>query len=416
MAQLLFKNLNKVYPNGYHAVHDFNMEIKDGEFICLVGDSGCGKSTTLRMIAGLEEITAGDFFIDGKKANQMTSRERGIAMVFQSYALYPHLTVAENLGFGLQLEGIDADVIEERVLATAKILGLTDYLERFPRNLSGGQCQRVAVGRAIIRKVNIFLMDEPLSNLDAKQRVTMRSEIKQIHRSVGATTIYVTHDQTEAMTMSDRIVVMKAGGWIQQIGSPCELYFHPCNLFVAGFIGDPPMNFLKGEVKDGKFVADDGDVSLDIKPLLNNPADAEGRKVLFAYRPEAIKLEHEKTGKGEFEIVTDVELTEFLGDTTNVYATVGGHNVIMKVNPHYAPNMGEEFKIYIPHSAAYLIDVESELCFRNSVKRNDLPEENQMLADTDHKLEVLWDKFNSGVPAEELWTEATKIFIKEGIV
>ena len=416
MAQLKFKNVNKVYPNGYHAVHDFNMEIKDSEFICLVGDSGCGKSTTLRMIAGLEDITAGDFYIDGKYANQLSSRERGIAMVFQSYALYPHLTVAENLGFGLQLEGIDADVIEERVQATAKILGLTDYLERFPRNLSGGQCQRVAVGRAIIRKVNIFLMDEPLSNLDAKQRVTMRSEIKQIHRSVGATTIYVTHDQTEAMTMSDRIVVMKAGGWIQQIGSPCELYFHPCNLFVAGFIGDPPMNFLKGEVKDGKFVSETGEGALNITKLIANPKDAEGRKVLFAYRPEAIKLAHEKTGKDEFEIETNVELTEFLGDTTNVYATVGGHNVIMKINPHYAPAAGDKFKIYVPYSAAYLIDQESELCFRSNIKRNDLAEEDDMLKAVDHKLEILWDKFNSGVPAEQLWTEATKIFIEEGIV
>ncbi|MDE6442142.1 MAG: ATP-binding cassette domain-containing protein [Clostridia bacterium] len=416
MAQLLFKNVNKVYPNGYHAVHDFNMEIKNGEFICLVGDSGCGKSTTLRMIAGLEDITAGDFILDGKLANQMSSRDRGIAMVFQSYALYPHLTVAENLGFGLQLEGIDADVIEERVQATAKILGLTDYLERFPRNLSGGQCQRVAVGRALIRKVNIFLMDEPLSNLDAKQRVTMRSEIKQIHRSVGSTTIYVTHDQTEAMTMSDRIVVMKSGGWIQQIGSPCELYFHPCNLFVAGFIGDPPMNFLKGEVHGGKFVTESGETSLDITPLVANLADAEGRKVLFAYRPEAVKLAHEKAGKQEYEVTTNVELTEFLGDTTNVYATIGDHNVIMKVNPHYAPKVGEDFKIYVPYAASYLIDVESELCFRSNLKRNDLSNEEQMLKDVDHKLEVLWEKFHSGVPAEQLWTEATKIFIEEGIV
>ena len=272
MAQLLFKDVNKVYPNGYHAVHDFNMEIKDGEFICLVGDSGCGKSTTLRMIAGLEDITSGEFYIDGKLANQMSSRERGIAMVFQSYALYPHLTVYENLAFGLMLEGIDADIIEEKVQATAKILGLTDYLERFPRNLSGGQCQRVAVGRALIRKVDIFLMDEPLSNLDAKQRVTMRSEIKQIHRSVGATTIYVTHDQTEAMTMSDRIVVMKSGGYVQQIGTPFELYFHPQNLFVAGFIGEPPMNFLRGKIEGGQFVMEDAGISFD------SVSTASGRK------------------------------------------------------------------------------------------------------------------------------------------
>jgi len=209
MAQLKFIDVNKVYPNGYHAVHDFNMEISDGEFICLVGDSGCGKSTTLRMIAGLEDITAGEFYIDGKLANQTSSRDRGIAMVFQSYALYPHLTVYENLAFGLTLEGIDAEVIDEKVKATAKILGLTDYLERFPRALSGGQCQRVAVGRALIRKVNIFLMDEPLSNLDAKLRAQMRLEIIRLHQRLQATFVYVTHDQTEAMTMGDRIVVMK---------------------------------------------------------------------------------------------------------------------------------------------------------------------------------------------------------------
>lgn len=416
MAQLLFKDVNKVYPNGYHAVHDFNMEIKDGEFICLVGDSGCGKSTTLRMIAGLEDITAGEFYIDGKLANQMSSRDRGIAMVFQSYALYPHLTVYENLAFGLTLEGIDADIIEEKVQATAKILGLTDYLERFPRALSGGQCQRVAVGRALIRKVNIFLMDEPLSNLDAKQRVTMRSEIKQIHRSVGSTTIYVTHDQTEAMTMSDRIVVMKSGGYVQQIGTPCELYFHPCNLFVASFIGDPPMNLLKGEVKDGKFVTEDGGISLDISPIVKDVSEAEGRKVLFAYRPESIRLDHEKTGKDEYEIDCNVELTELLGDTVNVYATVGKRNVILKADPHYAPAMGDIFKTYVPYAAAYLIDADSELCFRSEVKRNDLDDEDKMLADVDHKLSVLWEKYHSGVEAQKLWMEGTKIFLKEGIV
>ncbi len=369
MAQLKFKDVNKVYPNGYHAVHDFNMEINDGEFICLVGDSGCGKSTTLRMIAGLEDITAGEFYIDGKLANQTSSRDRGIAMVFQSYALYPHLTVYENLAFGLTLEGIDAEVIDEKVKATAKILGLTDYLERFPRALSGGQCQRVAVGRALIRKVNIFLMDEPLSNLDAKQRVTMRSEIKQIHRSVGATTIYVTHDQTEAMTMSDRIVVMKSGGYVQQIGTPYELYFYPKNLFVAGFIGEPPMNFFRGEVKDGKFVGHG--LSLDIAPLVNDVTAVEGKKVVFAFRPEAIKLT--KT-KGDYEIKSKVELTELLGDTTNVYATVGEGeekvNIILKVNPHNAPEMGTEFAFRIPQAAAYIYDAETEEIVENSIKRH----------------------------------------------
>jgi multiple sugar transport system ATP-binding protein len=370
MSVLKFTDINKVYPNGYHAVHDFNMEIKDGEFICLVGDSGCGKSTTLRMIAGLEDITSGEFLIDGVRANEMSSRDRGIAMVFQSYALYPHLTVYENLAFGLVLEGIDADVIDEKVQATAKILGLEPYLERFPRNLSGGQCQRVAVGRALIRKVNIFLMDEPLSNLDAKQRVTMRSEIKQIHRSVGATTIYVTHDQTEAMTMSDRIVVMKSGGYVQQIGTPFELYFYPRNLFVAGFIGEPPMNFLKGKVEGGKFVNEGAKLSLNIKPLVKDVAALEGKKVVFAFRPEAIKLEKDATGKEEYLMESDVELTELLGDTTNVYANVGDAHVIMKVNPHYTPAAGTTFKFIVPYKSAYIFDQETELAVESDIKRN----------------------------------------------
>ena len=369
MAQLVFKDVNKVYPNGYHAVHDFNMEIGDGEFICLVGDSGCGKSTTLRMIAGLEDITSGEFYIDGKLANQMSSRDRGIAMVFQSYALYPHLTVYENLAFGLTLEGIDIDIIDEKVQATAKILGLTDYLERFPRALSGGQCQRVAVGRALIRKVNIFLMDEPLSNLDAKQRVTMRSEIKQIHRSVGATTIYVTHDQTEAMTMSDRIVVMKSGGYVQQIGTPYELYFYPKNLFVAGFIGEPPMNFVRGTVEGGKLKASGMD--LDLAPVVKDVKSIEGKKVVFAFRPEAIKLTKDKNS---YEVTSTVELTELLGDTTNVYATVGEGegktNIILKVNPHHTPEMGAQFKFYVPHKAAYVYDAETEEIVENDIKRH----------------------------------------------
>ncbi len=370
MAHLLFKDVNKVYPNGYHAVHDFNMEIKDGEFICLVGDSGCGKSTTLRMIAGLEDITAGEFYIDGKLANQMSSRERGIAMVFQSYALYPHLTVYENLAFGLTLEGIDADVIDEKVKATAKILGLTEYLERFPRNLSGGQCQRVAVGRALIRKVSIFLMDEPLSNLDAKQRVTMRSEIKQIHRSVGATTIYVTHDQTEAMTMSDRIVVMKSGGYVQQIGTPYELYFHPHNLFVAGFIGEPPMNFLRGKVEGGRFVNNSG-LNFDLAPVVNDVKAIEGKEVVFAFRPEAIKIANGgKAGKDEYLIESKVDLTELLGDTTNVYANVGDVNVILKINPHDTPAMGSAFKFVVPYKAAYLFDKETEQVIASDIERN----------------------------------------------
>ena len=250
MATLSLKNVNKIYPNGFHAVHNFNLDIDEGEFVVFVGPSGCGKSTTLRMIAGLEEISSGEFLINGVRANEKGPREREVAMVFQSYALYPQMTVYDNIAFGLTLQGVDEDVIEERVQKTAKILGLTEYLDRLPRALSGGQRQRVAIGRALIRKVGIFLMDEPLSNLDAKQRVTMRSEIAQIHRETGSTTIYVTHDQTEAMTLADRIVVMK-DGYIQQVGTPYELYFKPANVFVAGFIGEPPMNFSRETVKNG---------------------------------------------------------------------------------------------------------------------------------------------------------------------
>ena len=253
MAYLTLKNINKIYPNGYHAVHDFSMEMEKGEFIVFVGPSGCGKSTTLRMIAGLEDISNGEFLIDGKRANEMGPRERGVAMVFQSYALYPQMTVYDNIAFGLELQGADEEYIDERVRKTAAILGLTDYLDRLPRALSGGQRQRVAIGRAIIRKVGVFLMDEPLSNLDAKQRVTMRYEIAQIHRETGATTIYVTHDQTEAMTMASRIVVMKLGR-VQQIGSPIEIYNHPANLFVATFIGSPSMNILRATYKKGVVV------------------------------------------------------------------------------------------------------------------------------------------------------------------
>ena len=359
MAYLTLRGINKIYPNGYHAVHDFNLEIEKGEFIVFVGSSGCGKSTTLRMIAGLENISKGEFYIDGVRANEKGPRERGVAMVFQSYALYPHMTVYDNLAFGLMLQGVDDDVIEKRVYATAKILGLTDYLERLPRALSGGQRQRVAVGRAIIRKVDIFLMDEPLSNLDAKQRVTMRSEITQIHRETGATTIYVTHDQTEAMTMADRIVVMK-DGYIQQVGTPRDLYFNPANMFVAGFIGEPPMNFIEGQVKDGK---------IDIKGHvidLSNLADQdvlkkyEGQEIVFGFRPEAIRLTGKDDNKNAFKISCKVELTEMLGDNTNVYVDIDGIKTILKVDPHDSPNEDDELDFLIPYESVYLFDKNTE--------------------------------------------------------
>ena len=355
MAYLSLKDINKIYPNGFHAVHDFNLEIEKGEFIVFVGPSGCGKSTTLRMIAGLEDISKGDFLIDGARANEKGPRDRGIAMVFQSYALYPQMTVYDNLAFGLTLQGIDEDIIEKKVKNVAGILGLTDYLDRLPKALSGGQRQRVAVGRAIIRKVGIFLMDEPLSNLDAKQRVTMRSEITDIHNKTGATTIYVTHDQTEAMTMADRIVVMKEG-YIQQVGTPYDLYFNPVNVFVAGFIGEPPMNFVRATLKKGKITI--GKNTLDLSEKLGDKASKyEGKEIVFGFRPEAIVL-----GKAEnsLSIKASVELTELLGDNTNVYVDIQGEKSILKVNPHDTPEMDSDIEFSIPFESVYLFDGETE--------------------------------------------------------
>ena len=355
MAYLSLKDINKIYPNGFHAVHDFNLEIEKGEFIVFVGPSGCGKSTTLRMIAGLEDISKGDFLIDGVRANEKGPRDRGIAMVFQSYALYPQMTVYDNLAFGLTLQGIDEDIIEKKVKNVAGILGLTDYLDRLPKALSGGQRQRVAVGRAIIRKVGIFLMDEPLSNLDAKQRVTMRSEITDIHNKTGATTIYVTHDQTEAMTMADRIVVMKEG-YIQQVGTPYDLYFNPVNVFVAGFIGEPPMNFVRATLKKGKITI--GKNTLDLSEKLGDKAAKyEGKEIVFGFRPEAIVL-----GKTEnsLSIKASVELTELLGDNTNVYVDIQGEKSILKVNPHETPEMDSDIEFSIPFESVYLFDGETE--------------------------------------------------------
>ena len=356
MAYLSLQGINKIYPNGFHAVHDFNLDIEKGEFICLVGPSGCGKSTTLRMIAGLETISKGDFLIDGVRVNEMGPREREIAMVFQSYALYPHMSVYDNLAFGLTLQGVDDEVIEEKVYNIAGILGLTDYLDRKPRALSGGQRQRVAVGRAIIRKVGIFLMDEPLSNLDAKQRVTMRSEITDIHRKVGSTTIYVTHDQTEAMTMADKIVVMK-DGYIQQVGSPYDLYFNPVNVFVAGFIGEPPMNFVHTKAVGGYIEALGEMVNLSKLISDDKIAKYEGKPVVFGFRPEGIVL-----GKAEdaFVFEADVVLTELLGDNTNVYIQRGDVSLILKVDPHNTPETDTKITFSVPYQNAYLFDGESE--------------------------------------------------------
>ena len=356
MAYLALKNINKIYPNGYHAVHNFNLEIEKGEFVVFVGPSGCGKSTTLRMIAGLEDISSGEFLIDGQRANEKGPREREIAMVFQSYALYPQMTVFDNIAFGLTLQGVDEDIIEERVKNVARILGLSDYLDRLPRALSGGQRQRVAIGRAIIRKVGVFLMDEPLSNLDAKQRVTMRYEIAQIHQETGATTIYVTHDQTEAMTLADRIVVMK-DGYVQQIGTPYQLYFEPENVFVAGFIGEPPMNFVRGKVENGCLAF--GDNILDLSRKMPRIADYEGKDIVFGFRPEHIVLRPEEA-PDNYTVNCRVELTEMLGENTNIYITAGDKQSILKVDSHDTPETDIDFTFYIPLESVYLFDAATE--------------------------------------------------------
>lgn len=359
MSYLTLTGINKIYPNGFHAVHNFNLEIEKGEFIVFVGPSGCGKSTTLRMIAGLESISKGEFLINGKRVNEKGPREREVAMVFQSYALYPHMSVYDNMSFGLTLQGVDEDVIEEKVLATAKVLGLTDYLDRKPRELSGGQRQRVAVGRAIIRKVGIFLMDEPLSNLDAKQRVTMRSEITQIHRETGATTIYVTHDQTEAMTMADRIVVMK-DGYIQQVGRPYDLYFNPVNMFVAGFIGEPPMNFIKAQVKNGTFKVGQNNIFLAEFAKKEVTAGFEGKNLVFGFRPEHAVLVKDRVPENSVVMDCKVELTELLGDNTNVYIDIEGVNSILKIDPHDTPEMDSSIRFAVPYKHIYLFDADTE--------------------------------------------------------
>ena len=349
MASVQLINVNKVYDGGVHAVHDFSIDIKDKEFIVFVGPSGCGKSTTLRMIAGLEEISYGDLLIDGKIMNAAAPKDRDIAMVFQSYALYPQMTVYKNMAYALKLRKVPKDEIDKRVREAARILKLTPYLDRKPRALSGGQRQRVALGRSIVRRPKVFLMDEPLSNLDAKLRVAMRSEIVRIHEEVGATTIYVTHDQIEAMTMASRIVVMK-DGFIQQIGEPNELYRNPANMFVAGFIGTPAMNFLHGELNKGYFVIDGTGEKIKLTPeqkkLLKN---YEGKRLVYGIRPENLVFEQsdrfEKFKDSSFNMTAG--MIELLGDIINVHGAVGGDKVVLKMSSKYSVKEKDGFKVAI---------------------------------------------------------------------
>lgn len=332
MATLKFENIQKIYENGFHAVHDFNLDIKDKEFIVFVGPSGCGKSTTLRMVAGLEEISDGQLYINDKLVNDVESKDRDIAMVFQSYALYPHMTVYDNMAFGLKLKKMSKDQIDKKVKEAAQILEIEELLDRKPKQLSGGQRQRVALGRAIVRNAQVFLMDEPLSNLDAKLRVQMRSEIIQLHRRLDTTTIYVTHDQTEAMTMATRLVVMK-DGYVQQIGTPREIYQKPVNKFVASFIGSPAMNFLDGKIKNGNFVK--GDINLSFPDSKQGIVDQyEGQEVTLGIRPEELIDENFQFEKIDEFVTLDVDVTvvELLGHEFIVHGILEDEKIKSKLN------------------------------------------------------------------------------------
>ena len=332
MATVSLKNVKKIYDNKVTAVHDFNLEIADKEFIVLVGPSGCGKSTTLRMIAGLEEISEGDLLIGGKRMNDVEPKDRDIAMVFQSYALYPHMTVRENMEFPLKLKKVDKAEIDRRVNDAAEVLGITQYLDRKPKALSGGQRQRVAIGRAIVREPKVLLMDEPLSNLDAKLRNQMRAEIIKLRQRIDTTFIYVTHDQTEAMTLGDRIVIMK-DGFIQQIGTPQEVFNHPVNIFVAGFIGTPQMNFFQARLvkAGGGYHAEVYGVNIpldkDIQAALAK-AGADSRDIILGIRPEHIRFT-EQTGEGVLSGV--VEVSEMMGSEYYLHVTCNEQDVVLRI-------------------------------------------------------------------------------------
>ncbi len=366
MATLDLNHIDKIYPNGVQAVFDFNLHIDDKEFIVFVGPSGCGKSTTLRMIAGLEDITSGELYIDGELMNHVNPKDRGIAMVFQSYALYPHMTIYNNLAFGLQLRRIPRAEIEQRVAEAAKILGLENLLDRYPRQLSGGQNQRVALGRAIVRHAKVFLMDEPLSNLDAKLRVTMRGELTKLHRNLGSTTIYVTHDQIEAMTMASRIVVMRDGR-IQQVGTPQEIYEHPANVFVGGFIGTPPMNFIHGKVSaDGKFTSSEGNYSVMVpkdKLAVLKKEEYLDKNLILGVRPEEIYDEFaaKYAELKDSQLTITVDVAELLGADTNIYATLDGDAIIASVPARDDISKGSQTSLAFDMAHCHFFDEETEM-------------------------------------------------------
>jgi multiple sugar transport system ATP-binding protein len=372
MARVKLEGIRKMYQDSVIAVHGVDLDVADGEFVVLVGPSGCGKSTTLRMIAGLESITAGKLFIGDRMVNDVPPKNRDIAMVFQSYALYPHMTVRENLAFALKLRGSPKTEIEKRVQEAATILGISDFLDRTPRQLSGGQRQRVALGRAIVRKPQVFLFDEPLSNLDAQLRVQMRREIARLHQELDATMIYVTHDQVEAMTLGDRIVVMNKGH-VQQIDTPMNLYDHPRNRFVAGFIGSPAMNFVDGRVAVGdslQFVAEGDAFTFGIPPSLAERIHGlETRELTLGIRPEDVSVALE-TGPtifaGESTIVhppatapARLDLVEALGNEVFVYASISPYVITARVAPQPLPKLGEPITLAFDLAKSHFFDRET---------------------------------------------------------
>ncbi|MBV8271608.1 MAG: sn-glycerol-3-phosphate ABC transporter ATP-binding protein UgpC [Cupriavidus sp.] len=362
MADIRLDGVRKEYPNGFQAVKGFDLHIQDGEFVVFVGPSGCGKSTTLRMIAGLEDISAGTLSIGNRVVNDLEPKERDIAMVFQSYALYPHMTVRENMGFALKLANMPKAEITQRVGDAARMLQLESMLDRRPRELSGGQRQRVALGRAIVRKPKAFLMDEPLSNLDAKLRVEMRASISKLHRQLGVTTVYVTHDQVEAMTMGTRIVVMR-DGVIQQVADPIHLYDNPANRFVASFIGSPAMNFLPGHLDSGRVGAEGYSFVLggQLGEILK---EQSGRELSIGIRPEDLSLATGQDGAQNV-IRARVDVVEPLGAETLVSATVSGdHTIVARLDPHVRLQPGQviEFAANVAKLHAFDLKTEKNLC------------------------------------------------------
>ena len=378
MSNIKLAHIYKDYIEGQHVVRDFNLEIQDGEFIVLVGPSGCGKSTTLRMIAGLEDITSGQLYFEDKLMNDVHPKDRDIAMVFQNYALYPHMTVAENMGFGLKMQNINQDEIDKTVKKTAEIIGLTDYLDRLPKELSGGQRQRVALGRAISRNPKVFLMDEPLSNLDAKLRVQTRSEISNISKEFGNTTIYVTHDQVEAMTMADRIVLMR-DGVIQQVSTPKDIYLYPNNIFVAGFMGSPAMNFIPATLTEEGLKTSQGIIKLNDTILTQLAFKGYmDREIIFGIRPENIVLAGDLSEANERYVpfTTKVRLAEMLGSETLIHFTIDEKNIIAKINTldEFARNQDLtlafdlEFANFFDKDSTDRIVLDNEKNYQNIVK------------------------------------------------